>query len=351
MSSPTPPAPRIPVSVLTGFLGAGKSTLLNFLLRHPDMAGTAVVVNEYGEVGIDHHLIEIARDDLELIANGCLCCTARGEIVGALLSLHARAQQRGIALRRVIIETTGLAEPGPIVQQLLGHADLAALFAVDSVVTVVDARNVGSTLDEHDIAVRQVTAADQLLLSKTDLVDETAASALLRKLRAMNPEAGIEVLRHGAARPVQFFTGGRHDPASPRYQPGPLLAVADAIRFTPLADGPARGLLRGSGVTPREQDIQTFSLILDEALSECRLIGWLAFMRTLCGPTLLRVKGLLQIEGRPGPTVVHGVQQAFHPLAQLAAWPDADHRSRLVFITRGWGQDVIASALAYLRAP
>ncbi|MFT4047795.1 MAG: GTP-binding protein [Solimonas sp.] len=346
------PANRLPVTVLTGFLGAGKTTLLNFVLRHPDMAGTAIVVNEYGEVGIDHHLVETAPDDLELIADGCLCCTARGAVAGALLALRERLVARGVALHRVVIETTGLAEPGPIVRELVTHAGLLAHFSLDSVVTLVDALNADATLDTHDIAVQQITAADRLLLGKTDLADAAAVEALRSRLRAMNPDARVDIVRRGATHPSQLFSGGRDNPASPHYRPGDWLAGADAIRFTPVAAPVARGPLGAAAPsrTPAEQEIQTFSLILDEPLPRGRLDGWLAFLRTLCGPTLLRVKGLVHVEGRAGPTVVHGVQQALHPLTELPAWPDPDRRSRLVFITRGWGRDVVASTLAYLSA-
>ncbi|WP_028081553.1 CobW family GTP-binding protein [Solimonas soli] len=354
MSDPAhAPTARLPVCLLTGFLGAGKSTLLNFVLRHPEMTGTAVVINEYGAVGVDHHLVESAPDDTELIADGCLCCTASGRLGEALMSLFQRAAQRNVALKRVIIETTGLAEPGPIVSQLLHDPQLSAHFALDSVVTLVDALNAASTLDKHDIAVQQITAADRLLLSKTDLVGAATAAALTQRLRAMNPDAGVDVIRHGAARPEQLFSGGRDHPGSARYQLGDWFGRAESMRFTPVIAVQPSGLLGRSAParTPAEQEIQTFSLIFEEPLPPGRLLGWISFLRSLCGPTLLRVKGLVHVEGQAGPTVVHGVQSALHPLRELAAWPDADRRSRLVFITRGWGQDVVASTLAYLHTP
>jgi G3E family GTPase len=340
---------RIPVCLLTGFLGAGKTTLLNTLLRHPAMTGTGVVINEYGAVGIDHHLVEAAPEDTSLIADGCICCTARGEIAEAMLSLSERIQSRAnTTLKRVIIETTGLAEPWPILQQILRTPELAERFTLDSVVTVVDAFNVADTLSTQDIAVQQITAADRILISKTDLVDATQTAQLRARLAEMNPDAEIDDVAQGAAQPQQLFTGGRHDPSSPNYRPGALLANAETLRFVPA---PPSVLMRQPGLAvPRDQDIQTFSLIVEQPLLSGRFLGWMEFLRTLCGPTLLRVKGLINIEGQAGPTVIHGVQKAFHPPIELPAWPDDDHRTRLVFITRGYGQEIVGQTLGYLNA-
>jgi len=342
------PPDRIPVCLLTGFLGAGKTTLLNSLLKQPAMIGTGVIINEYGSVGIDHHLVESAPEDTALIADGCICCTARGEIAEALLSLSQRMQERAqTALQRVIIETTGLAEPWPILMQILRTPELAERFTFDSVVTLVDALNGGDTLAAHDIAVQQITAADRLLITKTDLVSAADVDALQAQLTAMNPDAEVSALTPGSAQPSLLFTGGRHDPSSPQFRPGALLAQADTLRFVPAS---AHSLRPAGSPPPREQDIQTFSLILDQPMLPGRFYGWLEFLRTLCGPTLLRVKGIVNIDGRPGPTVIHGVQKAFHMPTELPAWPDDDHRTRLVFITRGYGQEIVTDTLTHLRA-
>lgn len=342
---------RIPVCVLTGFLGAGKSTLLNFVLRHPRMHGTAVVINEYGAVGIDHHLVESAPDDTVLIEDGCICCTARGRLADTLIDLFERMRRRSIPLRRVVIETTGLAAPGPILQQLLRHPGVAERFVIDQVVTLIDAVNAGHTLEHHDLAVQQITAADGLLITKTDQVTPEAAARLESRLREMNPDAALERVHHGAVSPDRLFSVVPRSPAA--FTNETLFSNVDRLRLTPDRMPTQSALLSRSpsGVAPADQDIQTFSLILETPLPERHAFGWLEFLRTLCGPTLLRVKGLLNIENQSGPTVVHGVQQVLHPAVQLDAWPDADRRSRLVFITRGWGQDVVASTLAYLRAP
>ncbi|WP_420466878.1 CobW family GTP-binding protein [Panacagrimonas sp.] len=341
---------RLPVVLLTGFLGAGKSTLLNFVLRHPQMTGTAVVINEYGSVGIDHHLVESASDDMELIADGCLCCTARGQLADALMSLFKRAQQRQFTLKRVIVETTGLAEPGSILQQFLKHPQLAERFVVDTVVTLVDALNAPATLDTHDIAVQQITGADVLLVTKTDLVASDDAQALEQRLATMNPDAVIERVRSGAAQPSQLFAG-LHRRASSGAGLGALFADADRIRFTPMKTPLGRLIAPAAATrTPADQEIQTFSLIFDEPLPAGSFYSWLDFVRTLCGPTLLRMKGLVNLKGQDVPTVIHGVQKTFHPVQQLPSWPSDDQRTRIVFITRGWGQDVVASTMDWLRA-
>ncbi|HEY1076732.1 MAG TPA: GTP-binding protein [Fontimonas sp.] len=339
---------RLPVCLLTGFLGAGKSTLLNFLLRHPQMQGTAVVINEYGAVGIDHHLVESAQEETELVADGCLCCTASGQLAEALLSLIERAQRRKFTLRRVIIETTGLAEPAPILRQLLSHPQLREQFVLDSVVTLVDAINAPATLDTHDIAVQQITAADRLIVTKTDLTSEAQVRQLEQRLAGMNPDARVDRVVKGAARAEQFFDGA-HRRAVDGTHIGFMFEQAEKLRFSPVA-GPAGRLRLPQGRTPADQEIQTFSLILDEPILASTFLGWLDFLRTLCGPTLLRVKGLVNLQGQAAPTVVHGVQNVFHPVRPLEGWPSEDRRTRLVFITRGWGQDAVGSTLDWLRA-
>lgn len=338
---------RLPVCLLTGFLGAGKSTLLNFVLRHPQMRGTAVVINEYGSVGVDHHLVESAPDHTALIADGCLCCTASGRLSHAMLDLFTRAQERGVTIRRIVIETTGLAEPGPILMQLMNDHLLTEHFVVDSVVTLVDALNASSTLAGLDTAVAQIAGADRLLITKADLVDVSVVSALERTLSAMNPDAKIERVVHGAAHPIQLFSGA-HRRITSGDEVGLMFANAEQLCFTPSPLPPGR--LVATGRAPSEHDIQTFSLVLEEPIPASTLSGWLAFLRTLCGPTLLRVKGLVNLCGQEGPTVIHGVQQVFHPLRALARWPDQDRRTRLVFITRGWGQEIVGSTLDWLQS-
>lgn len=349
---------RIPLVLLTGFLGAGKTTLLNAVLRDPAMSGTAVVINEYGAVGLDHQLVEQAEpDDIELVEGGCMCCTARGRLGDALMNLFTKAQRKQIpSLRRVVVETTGLAEPGPILAQLGRSAPLHERFRLEAVVTLVDAANAEATLAQIDIAQQQITAADRLLLSKTDLVEPAAVEALRARLAAMNPDATIELVAPGTAAMPQLFTGDQRSAAGDGgFRPvsfvGRWLSKADALRMQPIVDLAAALEAPASNeppAWPEPYDIQTFSVIVDTPVPAHRFFGWLEFMRSIAGADLLRIKGIVHIEGQALPRVVHGVQNCIHPVETLPAWPDADRRTRLVFITRGWAQDSVRSTLNYL---
>ena len=356
---PVPPFPepalstdtRIPMVLLTGFLGAGKTTLLNFLLRHPAMTGTAVVINEYGEVGLDHHLVEQAEpDDIELIEGGCMCCTTRGRLAESLMSLFTKAQRKQIpSLKRIIIETTGLAEPGPILNQLFNAPQLHERFVLDSVVTLVDAVNGAQTAEAIDIAQKQIAGADALLITKTDLVDADALDALKAQLRVMNPDAELYVPKKGAAQPDWLFTGGRRRPGAPGFGLSPLILKADSLRLAPADPNLMSADADPWGDGPAWDEVQTFSLIVDAPLPAWKFFGWLDFLRSLAGNDLLRFKGIVNIEGQERPRVIHGVQTVLHPPEELERWPDEDRRTRIVFITRGWGQETVRNTLAYLK--
>lgn len=330
---------RLPVAVITGFLGAGKTTALNFLLRHPQMQGTAVVINEFGEVGLDHHLIETSAEDIELVEGGCLCCTVRGRLAEALLRLRDRSRSGELPpIRRIILETTGVAEPGPILSELSAVPELAEHFRLDGVTTLVDAANGLATLEAQSIARAQVASADQLLITKTDLVAPESIAALEQRLRNLNPEAEVATVKHGAVQPQQLFSAARRQrEADQRFQL--WFSAAEPVRFTPLSEDSPR---------PDAQHIDSFSVIVEEPLPMNRFFGWMAFLRSLCGPDLLRIKGFVQLEGQPGPTVLHGVQGVFHPPEFRDQWPSEDHRTRLVFITQGWGRETVQSTLNYL---
>lgn len=337
--SDAPADTRIPVAVLTGFLGAGKTTLLNFLLRHPAMQGTAVVVNEFGDVGLDHHLIEAAVHDVELIEGGCLCCTVRGALGDALIKLLDRSGKDGWPpIKRIILETTGIAEPGPILRELAASPELSGRVRSDGTTTLIDAAVGADTLARQRIARAQVAAADQLLISKADLVEPAALDGLQRQLRALNPEAPIDILNKGAAKPQQLFGTARRGTgdAAPLLQ---WLKVAAPVAFTPLTDDTPAPDLDG---------IDSFSVVLDAPLPEWRFYGWLSFLRGLSGPDLLRVKGFVNLEGQLGPVLIHGVQGVFHEPESRDAWPTNDHCTRLVFITQGWGKETVRSTLGYL---
>ena len=305
---------RTPVSLLTGFLGSGKTTLLNHLLQLPELADTAVIINEFGEVGLDHLLVEQVSENLRLLQSGCLCCTVRGDLVDTLVDLHERRQQQSLpAFRRVLIETTGLADPTPVLQTFMVDPQVQAHYYLEQIVTTVDAVNGARTLDRHGEALRQVSLADRLLLSKTDLADEARVAALRQRLSRLNPEAPVIAVSDGRA------------------------CAAEVLPATPQAFNGEAYLARLEGhqgsSSHRDGALQAHCLVFDQPLPEAGLAHWLELMAMVRGESLLRVKGLVQLAEHPGrPTVIHGVQQVFHPLRQLPAWPSADRRSRIVLI-------------------
>ncbi len=340
----------IPVSVLTGFLGAGKTTLLNRLLGDPAMAGMAVIINEFGEIGLDHLLVETADDNIFEMAAGCLCCTIRGDLVDTLVQLiEKRDTGAVIAFDRVVIETTGLADPAPVLHTLMNHPYLLQRFRLEGVITVVDAYNGPATLDAHFEAVKQVAVADRIVLTKADLLvglpGENQLFDIIGRLRKLNPAARLLEVERDVA-PDRLFNAGLYDPKTKSPDVAGWLA-ADAYEAPERA---ARGRRRrgaaGHGhahqhdVNRHDDHIQAFSIANDKAISLWGFELFLELLRSYHGPNLLRVKGIVKLDDDEArPMVIHGVQHVFHPPVRLDAWPDDDHRSRLVFITRDIARD------------
>lgn len=325
----------IPVSVLTGFLGAGKTTLLNRLLRDPELTDTAVIINEFGDVAIDHLLVEKASDGVIELSDGCLCCTVRGELVDTLADLVDRLQTGRIErLARIVIETTGLADPVPVLQSIMGHPALIHAFRLDGVITVVDAVNGSATLDAHVEAVKQVAVADRIVLTKADLVDDADwLSALKARITRINPGAEIREVEGAAV--ARLLQCGLYDPAS---------KTADVRRWLGEAQAHDHHDHHGEhdhhhGHHDHHHDhahdarIGSFSLTHDGPLPFSTVEMFLDLLLSTQGDKLLRIKGIVELmEDRARPLVIHGVQKLLHPPARLPSWPDAVRGTRLVLI-------------------
>jgi G3E family GTPase len=331
MSERDPLAGKIPVTLVTGFLGAGKTTLISRLLRHPEMDRVAVVINEIGEVGIDNDLVKMSSENVSLLANGCLCCSVRTDLQETLRELFGERRAGVIPdFDRVIIETTGLADPAPVIQTLSSDAMLGAQYRLDGVVTLVDAVNALTQLEQSPEAERQIALADRIFITKSDLADAASLDALRAAVQAIHAHADLRTCTMGELHPRELVGIGL---ASAR-------ATPDTLRFlgelAPRADGTDSGddaAYLGQRLPPRHDPaVKTVSLRFDSPFGWAAFSAALEMLIGLRGKDLLRVKGIVNVDGRP--VVVQGVGHVFHPPVALDRWPSDDTTSRIVFIAR-----------------
>lgn len=320
---------RLPVTVVTGFLGSGKTTLIRELLRRPEGANTAIVINEYGEIGIDNALLRASSDATVLLGNGCLCCTVRTDLQESLRALFAdRARGAVPSFERVVIETSGLADPGPVLQTFASDRALGEEFHLQSLVTVVDAVNGKANLDRMPEARHQAALADRIVLSKTDAADPAAIELLTGRIREFSA-APIMAASHGAIDP-RFLLDEAPDLAARLAAPGHKYPHDHAHAHS--------------------HGIDSFPLFFEEKLPWKVFEQVMAVLTALRGPDLLRVKGLVAVAGCKGPVVVHAVQHVAHRPIELEDWPDGDRRSRLVFITRDLSRETVEQLFQAVRA-
>lgn len=343
------PDALIPVSVLTGFLGSGKTTLLNHLVGSPEMSRALVIINEFGAVGLDHDLI--ARSDKDLVVEmmgGCLCCTIRGDLAATLHDAPWRFARDGRCwFDRVVIETTGLADPAPILHTLMTDERLQTLYRLDSVIATVDAATGMATLDRQEEALKQAAVADRIVLTKTDLVSEAEVDILAARLWSLNPGAPIMPVLNGVTDYARLFDTGLYNPGTKSHDVQQWLA---AERY----EAPHAHLRHRHhhdhhhDVNRHDDRIRAICLTFNTPLKAEALERWLDILTMFKGADVLRVKGIVNLEGMELPVVVHGVQHLFHPPVTLDAWPSGDRRTRLVFIVRDISEADLRGTLALM---
>jgi len=335
---------KIPVNVITGFLGSGKTTLLRRLLASPRLANTAVLINEFGEVGLDHLLLERLDEETVVLQSGCVCCTIRSDMVTAVRDLFSRRESGTIpAFDRLVVETTGLADPAPIVFTFMADPVIRHHFRLGNTIATVDAVNGPLHLDQNPESMKQVLVADRLALTKTDICDAGQTAAMKARLSRLNPSAPLVETAGGAFDPEDLLAADLHDPARKSEEVRRWLAGADALADPTAEAGHGH---RALDVNRHSARIHAFCVTHGRPLDWTAFGIWLTMLLNRHGENVLRVKGILNVLDAPTPVVIHGVQHLIHPPVHLDHWPDGDRRSRIVFIVRDLDRATIEHSLA-----
>jgi len=318
--------PRLPVNILTGFLGSGKTTLLNRLLRDPAFANCAVLINEFGEVGIDHHLVESVDGDVVLLRSGCVCCTIRGDLSAAMRDLYDRRERGTIPpFARLLIETTGLADPTPVLATVMHDPVLRHHFRPGNVIATVDALHASGQLENYPESRKQVALADRLVLTKSELAGPATVDALIAELALLNPAAELSLANAPILDAEALLGQDMFQPSGKIDEVGRWLRAAEQRQYFPVHRADPN----------HHRDIEAFVLEPGEGIDWSVFSLWLSLLLHRHGDHVLRVKGLLHVDGAETPVAIHGVQQLMHPPQHLSRWPEGPRRSSVVFIVRG----------------
>ena len=327
---------NISITILTGFLGSGKTTILSSLIKHKLMANAAIIINEFGEIGLDHDLIETTDENVIELQNGCICCTIQGDLKSTLFNLLKKMEKGEISpFNHVIIETTGLADPVPIIHTLMTSLDLQRIYSIDGVITVIDSINGESTYNVHEEAVKQTAFADRIVLSKTDIADEARVNSLTKRIRTINPKVTIIKSNMNSVPVAKLLGLNDYNPQNKDWNVREWLEIEKNKSSKHLHHH------HDHDVNRHGDDIETFAMVTSQPVSMTSLNFFLELLMSQMGENILRIKGILNIKGQECPAVIHGVQHIFHPLEWLEKWPSQNKQSRLVFITKNINKDTI----------